>query len=557
MKIQRGLLVSALILGLIGALLPQSAVASGRLTITAGSIKTDVNKTFTVNVNLSSDEAVNSASGQVIFPGSLLQATSVSQSGSIFSLWPEPPSISGESVNFAGGMPSPGYTGTGKLFSITFKAKAAGTANISIANGKTLANNANATNVYAGSSGSVVTIAKPVTPLTVTSSTHPDQGKWYKDKSVSLAWNKPSGVTSFSYSFTGGSKSGTTKESSITFADTPEGKWIFTLSSSGSDGTLEASFTVQIDTTPPGAFSVKVAQSGGNTDPFPILSYEAVDALSGIDHYEIVIDGGEPISTTEASNKLPRQQPGTHHFVVKAIDKAGNQTEASGQFEVQGFPGPTITDYPRFVSVLQPVVFKGKALLGAKVKLYADGNPIGEFVVRENLTDRQRQQINLNEATGEEEVEWTYTYKGTLLPGKHMFYALQVKADTSESNRSNEVSVTVLAGSLVLGSITLPMALVAIVLLAILIGVVSLLLLAWKRARNYFALVKRRSQQTRTEIDKALVDLERDIDKDLHKADIGGPVFRQVESEIEDTKKAVDQKLDTITKNTPPPENKK
>ncbi|QQG49932.1 MAG: hypothetical protein HZB70_04005 [Candidatus Berkelbacteria bacterium] len=553
MQLQRGLLIWLVVLGLFALLLPQPVSASGRLTVTAGSIKTDINKTFTVNVNLSSDEAVNSASGQVIFPGSLLQATAVSQSGSIFSLWPEPPSINGESINFAGGMPSPGYTGTGKLFSITFKAKAAGTANISIANGKTLANNASATNVYAGSSGSVVTISKPVTPLTISSSTHPDQGKWYKDKSVSLSWNKPSGATSFSYSF--GTKSGTTKESSISFPDTPEGKWTFDLSTHATDGDLQASYAVQIDLTPPVEFPVKVVQSGGNTDPFPVLSYEATDALSGIDHYEIIIDASEPLSIAESSTKLARQQPGTHHFKVRAFDKAGNVTEVLGQFEVQGFPGPVITEYPHFVSVLQPIVFKGTALLGSKVKLYVEGKEIAEFVVRESLTDSQRQLINLQEAPDDQVVEWTYTYKGVLFPGKHLFYAIQVKADTSESNRSNEAAVTVLSGSVVLGSITLPMALIAILLLIILLGATPFFFFIWKRAKRRFASVAERMRQTRHQIDKEFADLERDIDKDLHKAEIGGAVFRQVEADIEDSKKAVDQKLDSITKNSSiPPE---
>ena len=501
-------MVSCLVL----ALLPTKAAAAGRLVVSPGSVKTEVNKTFTVNINLSSDEAVNSASGQVIFPGSLLQATAVSQAGSIFTLWPEPPTISGETVNFAGGLPSPGYTGTGKLFSITFKAKAAGTANISIANGRTLANNANATNVYAGFSGAVVTITTPpptFAAATISSTSHPDQKAWYKIKTLELTWTKPSRATSFEYSLTGG-KSGKGTNTSISFPDLTDGVWRFELTTIYPDGKASSGFTAQIDTVAPQQFTVTTERQSGSTDPKPILKFKAQDATSGIAEYEIIIDGKSIARTSEEHYQLPLQLPGKHNFIVKAYDRAGNSTEAVGMFNVDGFAGPIITEWPTLLSVLEPVTFRGRARLDSTVALFIDGEKVAEFPVKNNLSEEARANTNVNNLPPETMIEWVYTYHGVIYPGSHLVYAHQVRPDGAYSNRSNEITLHILWTSIRVGGASFPLVALAIAFNLLLL---ILLIAIWYRFKLVLARMRQRVRKVKEEVDADLLSLEKNLDK--------------------------------------------
>ncbi len=89
---------------------------------------------------------------------------------------------------------------------------------------------------------------------------------------------------------------------------------------------------IQIDTTPPEVFTIDVLL-GTSAFPFPLLLFEAQDSTSGIDHYVLNIDNGEPqtIHPNEARRgyMLSELQDGTYTATVSAVDKAGNQTMTS------------------------------------------------------------------------------------------------------------------------------------------------------------------------------------------------------------------------------------
>src|SRR3989344_7735403 len=157
-----------------------------------------VGTTFSVGVYVSSaDQAMNAASGVISFPSDKLTVESISKSGSIFSLWVQEPSFSNPpaggqgTVNFEGIVLNPGYAGnSGKILNITFKAKAAGVANVSFSSGSVLANDGNGTNIlteFIGASFSLgiagLGVPEAVTPQEIPgaplapkikSPTHPD-----------------------------------------------------------------------------------------------------------------------------------------------------------------------------------------------------------------------------------------------------------------------------------------------------------------------------------------------------------------------------------------------
>lgn len=532
------------------SILPAQA-AGAKLAVSPGSVTTTVGATFTVTIQLQAGEAVNSASGTLTWSNDILTALSISQSGSIFTNWAVNPSIASNTANFAGGLPSPGLTGTGKLFTITFKAKDKGSGSISIVGGQTLANDGKGTNIYTGASNSSVTVNEVLNGSTISSSTHPDQSKWYKEKNLKLSWTKPSNAKSFSYTFSkqdGGTiDSGSTNETSFKQDNLADGIYIFQLTTIFASGNKVSSFTVRVDTTPPAAFTLKVEQTS-TTDPFPILSYEVTDTPSGIDHYEITVAGQDVITTTEKSYKLPKQNPGKHKVTVKAVDKAGNSTEATAEFTIEGFPGPVITGYPKYVSVLEPVTLVGQGLFEAKIKIFVDDKEQGEFVVKENLTDGQRKKGDPSTYKDGDNVEWTYTYRGSLLPGKHKFYAIQIKPDTSESNPSNEVIVRVLWSSVSIGGVILPLALIVLILLVLLLLLIILLIWLWRRSNRkrpndssgWADLLKK----LHFKMDNEFSTLKKDIETDLEKLDQKPQALKhQIESEIDQTEANLNKEI--------------
>lgn len=144
-----------------------------------------VGKTISVRVAVGSGgQSINAISGSVIFSTDTLTLTSISKSG-IVNLWAQDPTFSnsGGTASFQGVVLN-GYTGGGgTVVTLNFKAKAEGTATVSISNSgsSVLLNDGNGTNVLSGTNGASFTItagstAKPVEPTKpVTRPTQPSE----------------------------------------------------------------------------------------------------------------------------------------------------------------------------------------------------------------------------------------------------------------------------------------------------------------------------------------------------------------------------------------------
>ncbi|KKQ78119.1 MAG: hypothetical protein A3A96_00510 [Candidatus Zambryskibacteria bacterium RIFCSPLOWO2_01_FULL_39_39] len=144
---------------------PLSATAQGILSLSPSTGSYRVGESFSVIVNLNTGgESVNASTGQINFDNSKLQVVSLGYSQSIFSLWTDNPSFSNPAgtINFSGGVPSPGFTGaSGSILRITFKGKASGQAPVNFLSGSVLANDGQGTNIADGLKGALYAI----TPL--------------------------------------------------------------------------------------------------------------------------------------------------------------------------------------------------------------------------------------------------------------------------------------------------------------------------------------------------------------------------------------------------------
>ncbi len=325
-----------------------------------------VGDSFSVSVGVNSGgTAINSAQATISFPTNLLTVTNVSQNG-VFSLWPVSPTYSNESgtVTFAGGLPNPGYNGSsGTIITITFQGTAAGTADVNIGSATVLANDGFGTNVFDGASGGSYVISAapepeelelPAAP-TITSTTHPEQALWYNVSDSAFSWNRENGVTGFSYVYddqpaTVPDQVRDTTDAGVSFAGTGDGTWYFHVRAQNSDGWGPAAhYQVNIDATPPAAFSIDLLDGKRTTDTTPQISFETTDATSGIHHYDVIVDSGSAVGLDVGETTpytLPELPLGRHSVIAKAYDQADNVTQAENSFTVYspGEPLPADTD---------------------------------------------------------------------------------------------------------------------------------------------------------------------------------------------------------------------
>ena len=192
------------------------SVSAANLSLVPASGTYTVGDPIAVSVYVaSSDRAVNALSGVVSFPPDTLEVTSISKNQSIISLWVEEPVFvnTAGTVSFEGVVLNPGFTGaSGKIVTINFRVKKAGSASLSFVDAAALANDGEGTDILSKKgTAQFVLIEKAVeeeiapnepsnagTPAApkVTSTTHGDTKAWYRDTTARLAWTLENDVTS-------------------------------------------------------------------------------------------------------------------------------------------------------------------------------------------------------------------------------------------------------------------------------------------------------------------------------------------------------------------------
>lgn len=386
--------------------LPAAAEAA-TLYISPSSGSYAVGAAFSASVYVSSaDQAMNAASGGISFPKDKLEVTSISKAGSIFSLWVQEPAFSNSTgfINFEGIVLNPGFRGSGgKILTISFKAKSAGQASLYFSSGSCLANDGAGTNILTGmGSANYQLSAASVSPETPTeqtpeknrppppgvpaapkvfSSTHPDSNKWYNNKNPRFSWTLPAGVTGVSFYFSQSPTSNPGPVSDGLFASksyekVEDGVWYFHIKMKNSAGWGPIThFRIQVDTQPPEPFAIKFFHGKETTDVSPIIIFNTIDALSGIDHYQIRVGENGPFSAgpgsaTSNPYTLPPQEPGKRTVSVQAYDKAGNSTTETEEFEILPLEPPKITRCPEKIMEGDSLEMGGKTYPDSDVDLF-------------------------------------------------------------------------------------------------------------------------------------------------------------------------------------------
>ena len=343
---------------------PNKANAAGAsLYLSPASGTFFVGSTFDVSVFVNTGgEDVNAVEINIKFNPEKLQVASPTAGKSFIEVWVSQPTYSNTTgeMSFIGGIPTPGINTTAGLVStVTFRAISPGSTTILfLDSSKVLRNDPKGTNILTSMGRGVyeLLIPPPEGPE-VFSPTHPDKNKWYKNNNPTFSWEKEEGVTDFSYSFdrdpTGVPDNVSEgNHTSVSYSDVGDGIWYFHVKAKKAEVWGGVShYLVQIDTTPPAAFTPEVEPSSKTTERQPLISFITTDALSGMDYYQIkyvdITPERKEIATgffIEATSpyKLPSLEIGKYLVVVRAADIAGNYRE--GTVKIQIFPeGITIS----------------------------------------------------------------------------------------------------------------------------------------------------------------------------------------------------------------------
>jgi hypothetical protein len=515
-----------------------------------------VGSTLSTSVYVSSaDQAMNAASGVISFPQDKLEVTSLSKSGSIFTLWVQEPSFlnSVGTINFEGIVLNPGFSGaTGKILTANFKVKVAGVATLNFSSGSVLANDGKGTNILTSLGnvqfslgGAGPTVPEATTPSAVSgapsapqifSLTHPDPNKWYAKKDAKFTWSISSDVTGVRLLV------GIIPAAIPTVTYVPainekevtnlgDGIWYFHVQLRNASGWGEVShFRFQIDTEPPASFEIKFIDGKETTNPRPTVIFDTTDSISGIEYYKVKI-GEEDFFALSSEivqgnpYTFPLQAPGKRTILVQAFDKAGNYTTAVEEFVILPIETPVITDYPQTLLPGTTLLIKGTVAPEAKVKVYIQ---------------KDEKETRTEEIKSDQEGKWSYIGTESLEKGIYKIWAEAINSLGAKSELSEKITIQVnppafiRIGSLVIDYLT------TIVTLLILISVIVFgIIWSWQK-------IKQRRKRLRKEIaeaDKALYQafkaLREETKEQIAKLD-GEPGLNEREKKIcDDLKKAL------------------
>mgnify|MGYP001588154818 CR=1 FL=1 len=304
--------------------------------------------TTSVLVN-TQEETINNSDATINFPAGLLEVISVSKAGSIFSLWVEEPAFSNSAgtITFNGGLPTPGFNGTaGKIVSIVFRVKSAGSASLIFSSAAVRANDGYGTDILQARADAQFNLTSvgtppatpPATPVVgtpaapkVSSETHPDPTKWYANDDPSFSWVLTKDITGVNVlaDRNPNSNPGTKSDgmrTSYTFKDVDEGAWYFHIRLKNSVGWgATTHFGFNIDTEAPTALQAYFTDTD-QSNTRPTIKLSATDTMSGVDYYEIYANNTTSTWRDDSTGQyqLDTLPAGSHKINITAYDKARN-----------------------------------------------------------------------------------------------------------------------------------------------------------------------------------------------------------------------------------------
>ena len=186
--------------------LTTQAAAPAALFLNPASGNFLVGSTFDLSIVMDTKgTAINTVEIELLFPPDKIQVASPSVGQSVIQLWPAPPTFSNREgrIYFVGGIPAPGLvTSQGIVLTLSFRVVGPGEAAIRFGEQTSLlANDGQGTNVIGNKSPAFLkfSVPPPQGPK-ISSPTHPDQERWYRDPNPTFVWEKTKYADGYSFS---------------------------------------------------------------------------------------------------------------------------------------------------------------------------------------------------------------------------------------------------------------------------------------------------------------------------------------------------------------------
>lgn len=192
--------------------------------------------------------------------------------------------------------------------------------------------------------------------VTLFSLTHPDTDLWYSNPNIEVGWRTEKPVASVSASFDQ-SPDATSYHAipgaTAKFTATSDGLWYVHLIIVYQDKTFgRADMLFRYDGTPPRPIAPVVEQTDVSAKIQNRLVFGTVDETSGIDHYDVILDGQRVTSTVLMAYPLKNQTAGPHEAEVIAFDRAGNFTSGKTSYRILASGGVSSAS-PSFLSFFE------------------------------------------------------------------------------------------------------------------------------------------------------------------------------------------------------------
>lgn len=505
---------------------------------------------FHISVNVDTGgKTINAVEGKISFNKDELEVVGLSKDGSVLESWTIDPDYSNEdgTISFSGAMKI--FTGSaGKIISIDFRPLKNTEAKVRFSTGAAiLAADGQGTNILTVMNAGAYSLApKEIIPsieppsnenglvfgaststeekILVTSSTHPDENKWYNQKTAEFKWALPPDATAIRLLSDSSSSSLPTKlynppVSEKIIKDIRDGISYFHLQVKTGFGWNEpVIYRFQTDTEKPEVFRITEASTTANkTDSFGFL-FDAHDKTSGIEKYLVQIDAGAEMEwKDDGSHKyIPSEQKaGAHILSAKAFDFVGNFATSSVSFILEPVNPPTITDFQEKILPESSLVVRGKA------------DPNVSVFVRVSKDGARAEE---NKITSGGDGAFTFVLNGKAQEGTYKIYAEEAGRGV-RSAPSASVLVTVSQPKLILfGNAALGYLSVLIPLVTLILLLLFILTYGWHRFRIFRETLQKEVQEVETASRESFSALRKEIYEDER-------ILASIESPKEKTKK--------------------